>query len=614
MADVTTNKLISDLDFETIRANIAAFIANNTNFTDYNFEGSGLSYLMNILAYNTHYNAVYLNMAMNENFIDTAQLRSSVVSIAKQLGYTPKSKKSSIAKISFTITEPSDSEYYQTAGHTIYLDKTYKFASEKDGITYIFSPTETVSATSDSDGMYTFSDITVREGSYITIQYTVVGDDVNEKFLIDNFNLDLDSISVVVQHTENQTTTVSTYQKITDIKDLTPDSEIYYIFETTDKRYQISFGDGVLGKKLLAGDTVTITYQTSRGSESNNCKTFTFVSTIDSRFTNIDLNITNIIPSYGGSEEEAIDSIRYNAINNFRTQGRAVTAEDYKYFINRDYPLANAISVWGGQDEKPYPKYGKVFISFKPKNEFFLTNAQKELILETIIKDKNLVTVTPEIVDPTYTFIQINSIVKYNQNITNYRSSDISALVRNRIISYNDTELVRFGTKFNYSKFVTYLNETDRSITGNITRISLRKNINDITLNTNRKYSIDFQNAIHPGSVITKMPFKCASDSRYGFITLDLYLEDNENGILKIFRYAGTDLTTKIYLNETAGTVDYETGLVTLNNINFSSVNADGTLDIVCKPSDYSIGDIISERNNILNIIETDIVLDVRAE
>ena len=479
MPDYTT-KIISELDFESIRAALSAFIANNTNFTDYNFEGSGLSQLMNILAYNTHYNSVYLNMALNECFLDTAQLRSSATSLAKNLGYTAKSKKSSISELSFKINEPNSNVAVNT---TIFLEETHKFVAEKDGITYIFSPIERASSSLNSDREYVFDAVKVREGSIITVGLPADGT-VSQKFIIDNFDIDTDSIEVNVQ-TSATDLSLTKFDKITDIKSLTPDSTIFYLFETTDKKWQITFGDGVLGKKLINGNIVRITYQTSKGSESNNCKEFTFGSEItrvdvingNVTFDNSDIIFTNIVPSYGGSEEENINSIRYNAINNFKTQGRAVTAEDYKFIINRDYPLANTISVWGGQDEKPYPKYGKVFISFKPKNEFFLSNAQKQNILNTIIKNKNLVAVIPEIVDPSYTFIQIDTIVKYNPNATLLRAADINSLVYNKILEYNDTELSIFGTQFNYSKFVTTINTTDTSIFGNITRISLRKNI-----------------------------------------------------------------------------------------------------------------------------------------
>jgi hypothetical protein len=602
MAD-NRNTLISELDFELIRSNLAAFIANNSDFTDYNYEGSGLALLLDTLAFNTHYNSLYLNMAFNENFLDTAQLRSSIVSLAKQLGYTPKSKKSSLAEITFNITETDPAK---ENGNTIFIDKNTIFTSQKDGVTYLFSPVSTYSATS-SDGVYSFSDIRLREGTWVTISYTATGIE-NEKFYIDNFNIDLDSLEVIVRNSLTDTRS-TTYEKISDIKVLNNDSPIYYLFEAPNRRYEISFGDGILGTKLSSGNVIYLTYQTSLGEDSNGCSIFNLSNSIESRFGNSSISISNIVPSFGGAEEETIDRVRVNAINNFKTQGRAVTADDYKFFIERDYPLAQTISVWGGQDNDP-PIYGKVFISFKPQNGFVLTNAEKERILNTIIKDKNVVTVIPEIVDPTYTFIQIDSIVKYNPKSTVLKSSDIKQIVKNRISDYNNTVLSQFGTQFNYSNFVTYIDESDNSIVGNITRISLRKNI-PVTVNASLQYFIDFQNPIHPGTLKNETSFKAVNDQTLGLNNFDFYIDDDGFGNVRIYRFS-LDTSEKIIVKPNTGTVDYNTGKVTINNFYPSTVNLDGTFDLICKPSDYSIGDISSTRNNILLILDTDVVVDVR--
>jgi hypothetical protein len=369
------SKLVSDLDFETIRANIAAYIANNTTFTDYNFEGSGLALILDILAYNTHYNAVYLNMALNENFIDTAQTRSSIVSIAKNLGYTPRSRKSAISNISFRIptTDPENT--------SLTLDKTTNFTGDIDGTTYIFQPV--VAYTSRvSGGYYTFTDVRLREGSRFTIRYPITAT-AGEKFFINNFNIDTDSIEVYVKEL-GQTGDLQTYNLVSDITILDSEEQIFYLFESVDRNYIIQFGDGVLGKKPEAGDTVLITFQTSSGEAANGISKFTLSTTIGTgrdvgleTFGSSDIVYDNVEVSHSGSAEEGIESIRTSALNNFYTQGRAVTAEDYKFFLERDYPQAESISVWGGQDNVP-PIYGKVFISFKPKKGFRVTNSVKQ--------------------------------------------------------------------------------------------------------------------------------------------------------------------------------------------------------------------------------------------
>jgi hypothetical protein len=603
MADTTT-KIISELDFEKIKANLSAFIANNSDFTDYNFEGSALSFLTDILAYNTHYNAVYLNMALNENFIDTAVTRSSVVSLAKNLGYTPRSRKSSLTEISFTITE---TDPLKANGNVIYLEKSNYFRCENNGVTYIFSPVKQTSATSVS-GVYTFSDIALREGSYVTVKYPVLGI-TNEKFILNNFAIDLDSILVTVQNSPSDTT-ITTYSLISDITALTPDSTIFYLFETTDRRYEISFGDGVLGKKLTSGNIVNITYQTSSGADGNGCENFVLSNQIDGRFDYADINFTNVLTSYGGDQEENLDSIRLSALQNFRTQGRAVTTEDYKFFIERDYPLAESISVWGGQDNIP-PIYGKVFISFKPAGGYFLNAAQKQDILDNIIKPYNIVTVIPEIIDPEYTFIEVDSSVKYNPARTVLSAGQIKSAVTESISTYSSNTLTKFGTSFSYSKFVTLIDKSDSSIVGNVTAISLRKNF-VVNLNERITYTLDFQNQIHPGSIRNKFNFYATGDVNLGYPSEALFLEDDEEGKIRIYKTIGTGLESKkIILSSSVGTVNYSTGIITLT-IKPSKTNSDNTLDIIAKPAQYSIGDINSYNNNILLMVDSDVTVNVK--
>jgi hypothetical protein len=596
-------KILSELDFDKLKVNISTFIANNSNYTDYNFEGSGLSFLTDILAYNTHYNAVYLNMALSESFIDTAQIRSSIVSLAKNFGYTPKSKKSSISVIDFEITEP---DINKANGNVIFLTKENTFTSENSGRTFIFSPINTYSATS-VNGTYKFSDVILREGSYVTVRYPVTNN-AREKYIISNFNIDLDSIGVTLSLSESDTS-ITTFNLISDITTLTPESTIFYLFETTDRRYEITFGDGVLGTKPSSGNIVNVNYQTSSGQLANGCDIFSLANEIDGRFNNSDVNFTNIVTSYGGSEEEEIESIRINSLQSFRTQGRAVTAEDYKFFISRDYPLAQTISVWGGQDNNP-PQYGKVFISFKPADGFFLSNSVKRNILNDIIKSRNVLSIIPEIIDPEYLFLIIDSEVNYNPRKTLLSPGEIESLVIEKIKEFNATILTRFGTEFNYSKFTTLIDSVDNSIENNITTLKLRKNF-PVSLNRSLQYTIDFQNKIHPGTLTTKAPFKSENNPLLGNPTEDLYLEDNSNGIVIIYKLVGPNRDEKVIINNSAGTVDYITGIVKLINFNPSKVNLDNTLDLIVNPEEFSIGNIKSFRNNILTILDTEIKVNV---
>lgn len=605
MPNKTVN-LVSELDFETIRGNIAAYIANNSSFTDYNFEGSGLSTIMDILAYNTHYNAVYLNMAMNENFIDTAQIRSSVVSIARNLGYTPKSKKSSKTKVTFTIptTDPTNT--------ALTIDKTTKFVGSIDGTSFIFQPTSAISALSNGS-RYLFTDVELREGTRLSIRYDTTDSDgipVN-KFYINNFNIDTESIEVfnIEAGTSGNT---QTYNLVSDITILNKESQIYYLFESTNRNYVIQFGDGVLGMKPTGG-TIICSFQTSSGESANGISKLTLSDTIGAgrpgaqSFGSSDLVFNNIETSYGGSSEENIESIRTSALNNFTTQGRAVTADDYRFFLERDYPQAESISVWGGQDNIP-PIYGKVFISFKPKRGFRITNAVKQEIIANIIETKNVVTIIPEIVDADFTFIQINASVLYNAKRSIFTSAELKSLILAKIMKYNSDDLVKFGTRFSYSKFVNEIDKTDNSIISNYSQIKLRKNF-PVYIDITQTYTIDFQNPLRPGSFRSAAGFRALTDSTLGATNNEFFIEDDSSGLIRIYKI---DSGNKVILKTNSGTIDYNTGLVKILNLKPSSVlNTDKTLDIIAEPLEYTVS---STRNNILVIVDTDVNINMKVE
>jgi hypothetical protein len=606
MSNKTVN-LVSELDFETIRNNIAAYIANNSSFTDYNYEGSGLSTIMDILAYNTHYNAVYLNMALNENFIDTAQLRSSVVSIARNLGYTPRSKKSAKTKVSFRIptTDPNNT--------SLTLEKTTKFVGDIDGSTYIFQPTSAITALSDGS-RYTFNNVELREGTRLSIQYDATDADGNlvNRFFINNFNIDTESIEVYNQEA-GVSGNLQTYNLVSDITILDEESQIYYLFESTNRNYVIQFGDGVLGKKPEGG-TIIISFQTSSGEAANGISKLTLSDTIGAgrtigleSFGASDIIFDNIETSYGGASEESIESVRINALTNFSTQGRAVTAEDYRFFLERDYPQAESISVWGGQDNVP-PIYGKVFISFKPRKGFRITNAVKQEILSNILETKNILTVIPEIVDADYTFVQIFTSVLYNAKRTIYTSAELQSLILDKIMSYNSEELVKFGTRFSYSKFVNEIDRTENSIISNYTLIKLRKNF-PVNIDITNTYTIDFQNPLRAGTFRSATGFRALNDSTLGATNDEFFIEDDSSGLIRIYKI---DSGNKVILKTNSGTIDYNTGLVKITNLKPSSVvNIDKTLDVIAEPVEYTV---TSRRNNILVIVDTDVNINMRVE
>ncbi len=454
----------------------------------------------------------------------------------------------------------------------------------------------------------------MREGTRLSIQYNATDADGNpvDKFYINNFNIDTESIEVYNQEA-GTSGDLQTYNLVSDITILDSESQIFYLFESTNRNYVIQFGDGVLGMKPESG-TIIISFQTSSGDKANGISKLTLSDTIGAgrgigleSFGSSDIVFDNIETTYGGASEESIESIRINALNNFTTQGRAVTAEDYKFFLERDYPQAESISVWGGQENIP-PIYGKVFISFKPKNGFRITNAVKQEILTNILETKNILTVIPEIVDADYTFIQIDTSVLYNAKRTIYTSAELKSLILDKIMSYNSEELIKFGTRFSYSKFVNEIDKTDNSIIANYTLIKLRKTVN-VNIDVTSTYTIDFQNTLRASTFRSATGFRALNDSTLGATNDEFFLEDDSTGLIRIYKI---DSGNKVIVKTNAGTIDYNTGLVKITNLKPSSVvNTDNTLDVVAEPVEYTV---TSARNNILAIVDTDVNINMRVE
>lgn len=584
---------VSDLNFSEIKEALKNYLNNNTDFVDYNFEGSGLSVLLDILAYNTYYNAVFLNMAINENFLGTAIKRGSLASIAKNFGYTPKSRTSSRMKIFIEIptTEPD--------GSTLVIDKTYTFSSSSSSSNFVFTPKQTYTLTA-QDGKYS-GELELVEGVWIEQEYPAG----QEKYIIPEFNIDTSFVEV---YEETATSEIIKFDLFKNLKEINDTTNIYYLFETPFRTYEVLFGDGVLGRKPNISSKIVIRYKTSSGEAANNLSNIvytgpTLIGTSEQYFAE-DINYINIIPSFGGSETENLDSIRKNTLLSFYAQERAVTANDYKFFLEKEYPFAKSISVWGGQDNDP-PIYGKVFISIFPKNGLTISNIEKQDIINNIIKKRNVVTVIPEIVDPEYTFLVLNSTVKYDTRKTLNDPGQIKALILSKIEEFNNNELGKFDTYFNYSKFITEINNIDPSIIGNNTIIQLKKYI-PFTFNLMSTYIINFKNSIKERSFVLLNPIKMETDNTIN-TTLDIYLED-ENGI--VYAYTISSIGEKIR-KKAIGTIDYFSGKVELNmNVTKSVGREDNTMIFVATPNDF---DVQMKFNDILTIEPSDITLKVIA-
>jgi hypothetical protein len=463
---------VTELDFVSIKENLKTFLRSQTEFQDYDFEGSGMSVLLDILAYNTHYMGYYLNMTANEMFLDTAQLRNSIVSHAKHIGYIPTSRRSSVANVTITVT-PSTTEDQNVAALT--LDRYTKFiGQELNGVNYTFSAlnSNTVFKIGNS---FTFEDVILIQGEPTTLQYEVDNTaNPKRRYKIPSANVDTSTVVITVQESSSNTY-VSEYKLSNDITEITSNSEIFFIEENEDLNYTFYFGDDVIGKKPKDGNIIICNYIDSVGSSGNNISSFTTISSIGNLFRD-NVIISSATSSYGGTDKETIEQIRFRAPYAYNAQNRAVTSIDYATLITKDYTNIDSVSVWGGENNVP-PVYGKVFLSLKTKTNFFLSNIEKEAIKADLIRNRNVLTVIPEIIDPEYTYLIISGSVTYNPSLTSRSSGEILSLVRAAVLDYQSDELNRFDSTFRKSKLQSYIEASEKSITGSDIKVYLQKRV-----------------------------------------------------------------------------------------------------------------------------------------
>jgi hypothetical protein len=489
---------VTELDFNTIKNNLKNYLRSQSEFSDFDFDGSGMSVLLDVLAYNTHYMGYYLNMVANENFLDSSQLRASVLSHAKSLGYIPTSKQGSQALVNIVVT-PSNSE--SDTETSIVLDKYTRFLGQDiDGVNYSFVSLYSNTATK-IGGSFSFSNVAIKQGEVTTLQYQMTPSNTSRRFEIPSANVDASSILITVQESSTNTDT-KTYTKVSDITILNANSEVYFIEENENQNYTFYFGDGVLGKKPSNGNIITCTYLDNVGSLSNNISNFTSVDPIGGLYRN-NVNITSVTSSYGGIEKETIEQVKFRAPYYYTTQNRSVTTSDYETLITKDFPNIEAVSVWGGEDNDPIV-YGKVFLSLKTKQNFALTNADKEFIKDSLIRNRNVVTVTPEIVDPDFAYMRIVAKVSYNPNLTTLQANEISQLVRASILDYNDRELNTFESTFRKSRLAQYIETAEKSIVGSDITVFVQKRVT-LDLNNARKYDINFNMPLRKGNFSNRL-------------------------------------------------------------------------------------------------------------
>ena len=582
---MASNKLVvSDLDFDNIKSNLKTFLQDQPEFSDYNFEGSGFSVLLDILAYNTHYLGFNANMLVNEVYLDSADIRKNIVSLAKMLGYTPSSVKAPAANISIVVNNAT--------GSSLTMDKGTTFTSTVDGTTYQFV-TNQVSTITPLDGVYRFTDIIIYEGTLVTYRYTVDSSDVDQKFIIPSVNADTSTLKVTVQ-TSSVDTSISTYTLATGLKSLTATTKTYFLQETDTGKFEIYFGDGVLGQNLADGNIVILEYIVTNKTEANGASIFTLSGSIDS-FTNVSVSTNS--SAQGGSEAETKESIRFNAPLQYTAQDRAVTTTDYETIIKSIYPNALSVSAWGGEDDET-PVYGVVKIAIKAASGSTLTDATKQNII-TSLQPYNVASVRPEIIDPETTSIILNVNAKYDKKSTIKTAETLQSEIINAITDYNTNTLQSFDSVFRYSKLTGIIDDVDNAILSNITTLNIRKSFTP-TLNSSTRYDIYFRNAIynpHSGhqAILSSTGFTVAGNANVMFLD-----DDGLGNVRRYFLSSGI----KTYVNNTQGTINYSTGQITIVSLNVSSVSnirgaTSSVIELTVTPSS---NDVVPVRNQILEI------------
>lgn len=480
-----TNLRIAETDFDQIRINLINFLRNQSEFTDYDFDGSGLSVLIDLLTYNTHYMAYYLNMIGNEMFLDSALLRPSVISHLKEINYVPSSQKSSTSLVNILVT-PSALEN-QTA-QTLTLPRFTNFQAQAvDGINYNFTAINSNTSIKNANGSFLFSNVTLQQGDVLTNSFLISGN--QNRFSLPSANVDTNYVYVSVQQSSTNTF-ITTYNEAQDLTEITANSTVYFLEEDPDPNgtYTISFGDGVLGLPPPNGSIVLVTYLDTSGKYANKANSYILLNSINGYNDNV--IITPVITSAGGADRESIETAKFRGPIHYTTQNRAVTVNDYKSILMKDYPNVDAVAVWGGADNDP-PVYGKVFISLKPVDDYEISIEQKNIIIQDIISNRSVLTVTPEIVDPDYSFLQLKLSVNYDPNKTTLDEGQLQDLIVQTIQNYRNSDLHTFESVFRKSKLQTLIDQTENSITSSSIKVFLQKRVLFV-LNTTQNYSMNF--------------------------------------------------------------------------------------------------------------------------
>ena len=576
----------TNLDFNTLRAQIKDYLRSNSNFSDFDFEGSNFSILIDTLAYNSYITAYNTNMAVNEAFIDSATLRENVVSLARNIGYVPRSTKSATAVVNFSVNVP-------TGANIVKLNKGLVALGSVQGGNYVFSIPDDITVTPNSQGIANFSNISIYEGNYLTKTFVVDSSQTNQRYILPNANIDTSSIRVEVEEKGS----IDVYNAYTNIFDVNAESRLFLFQEVDDERYQIMFGDNVLGRKPANGAIIRVSYIVTNGTDGNNATNFNFSGRLTYIIGGIDRDITSGISlltttqkSENGDSIESVDNIKYLAPRVYASQYRAVTPNDYKSLIPFLYPNVDSVSAYGGEELDP-PEFGKVFITVKPKNGEVLSAVVKDSI-KNDLKKYTIAGIKQEFLDLKYLYIEFNSTVAYDSGFISDKLN-----LQSRILSAIETyakssDINSFGGRLKYSKLLAQIDRVDTGITSNITTLIMRRDLKPL-YNQLATYEICYGNKFHAdleGFNIRSSAFKIEGVDGDVYLT-DFPNSDQTTGIIKFFTLDGETIT---YINNNAGTVDYIRGEINLFPVNISSTTISEKVEIEITPES---NDIVAKEN-----------------
>lgn len=590
MAVNSSSLNVTQVDFEDISTNLKEFLKGQSTLKDYDFEGSTLAILIDLMAYNSHISAFNTNLAASELFLDSAQLRKNVISRAKELGYVPTSFTGATAEFDMSMLNVRNANGSYPSLSEMTLVRGSRFNTVFDGSTYNFVVTSSVTPTQNGS-TYLYSNINLKQGTYVTDSYVYDGQISNPKFKLSNQRVDVSSVSVSI----NSDSVTTGWTKAGDLSSITTTSKVFFTQESDDGFTEIYFGDNTIGATPLDGDIITVTYIVVDTVHANGAKVFQLIDAVNG-FSNA--IVTNVTTAYGGAESESIESIKFKASKFYSSQNRLVTLNDYKAKVTEFYPNADAIAIWGGEDNDP-PEYGKIFLSIKPINSDYLSENEKDTI-KARLRDLNMLTVRPVIVDAEVIDIVINATFKYNPRTATVSKGELESLVNAKIRAYDTSKLNGFDAIFRHSNLVKDIDATDDSILSNVTTIKLRKALSP-TINTSKGYTLNFGNAFyHPhaghasttGGILVTTGFKISGDS----VTTH-YFDDDGNGNLRRYYLSGS---TRVVADATAGTIDYTTGKIVVNGIIVTETsNSDKTIHFTVVPNSY---DVTATRGQLIDI------------